>query len=202
MREHLRLRPVAIALIALLCLAVGAGPVLADFSHVVRAGETLSSIGRRYGVSASGIAAVNGLANPNYIWIGQVLRIPSGSGYSPAAAPPYRPWGRHQPKPWVPPAGSIAVTAWVSNAAPGQYSDVTVYGRITRGGVGIPGVPMNVTFSERTSMTSGSGWSGWNGWASCSRAIGGATPGYYVGVTVVFSYQGQLYSATTGFMPQ
>jgi hypothetical protein len=202
MREHLRVRPVAIALIALLCLAVGAGTVVADFSHVVRAGETLYSIGRRYGVSASSIAAVNGLANPNYIWIGQVLRIPSGSGYSPAPAPAYRPWGWHRPWGWCPPTGPVAVTAWVSDSAPSQYSDVTVFGRITRGGVGIPGVPMNVTWSERTSLTSCSGWSGWDGWAFCSRAIGGATPGYYVGVQVVFSYQGQLYSATTGFTPR
>ena len=61
---------------------------------------------------------------------------------------------------------------------------------------------MNVTWSERTSLTSCSGWSGWDGWAFCSRAIGGATPGYYVGAQVVFSYQGQSYSATTGFTPR
>jgi LysM repeat protein len=202
MSKHLHVRPVLITLIALLCLAVGAGTVLADFSHVVRAGETLYSIGRRYGVSPNSIAAANCLANPNYIWIGQVLRIPSGRGYAPGPAPSYGPssWQPHGG--WRPPRGDVAVTAWVSNAAPSQYSDVTVFGRITRGGVGIPGVPMNVTWSERTSLTSCSGWSGWDGWAFCSRAIGGAMPGYYVGVQVVFSYQGQLYSATTGFTPR
>jgi hypothetical protein len=49
--------------------------------HTVQYGETLFSIGRRYGVNPYHIAQVNGLDDPDYIYAGQVLYIPSGSGY-------------------------------------------------------------------------------------------------------------------------
>ncbi len=45
-------------------------------SYVVRAGDTLASIGRAYGVSPWGIAAANGIYNLNTIYIGQRLFIP------------------------------------------------------------------------------------------------------------------------------
>ena len=47
--------------------------------HVVRWGETLSSIARRYGTCVQGIVRANGLWNPNYIWAGQRLTIPCGT---------------------------------------------------------------------------------------------------------------------------
>jgi LysM repeat protein len=50
------------------------------FYHTVQYGDTLFSIGRIYGVNPYTIAEVNGLANPNYIYAGQVLYIPSGGG--------------------------------------------------------------------------------------------------------------------------
>ena len=46
--------------------------------HIVRAGETLSSIARAYGVSSWAIASANGLHNPNKIYAGQWLYIPRG----------------------------------------------------------------------------------------------------------------------------
>jgi LysM repeat protein len=52
---------------------VGGGSV-----HVVRWGETLYSIARRYGTSVSALVRANGLRNPNFIWVGQRLRIPGG----------------------------------------------------------------------------------------------------------------------------
>jgi LysM repeat protein len=45
-------------------------------THTVAAGETLYSIARRYGVSAEAIAAANGLANPNQLFVGQVIYLP------------------------------------------------------------------------------------------------------------------------------
>ena len=48
--------------------------------HVVRYGETLSSIARMYGVSPWAIARANGIYNINLIYSGQVLYIPSGGG--------------------------------------------------------------------------------------------------------------------------
>jgi LysM repeat protein len=45
--------------------------------HQVKAGETLASIGRIYGVSWTAIAQANNLSNPNRIFIGQSLCIPT-----------------------------------------------------------------------------------------------------------------------------
>ncbi len=46
--------------------------------HVVAAGETLSTIAGRYGTSISNLTALNGLSDPNRIYVGQVLSV-SGS---------------------------------------------------------------------------------------------------------------------------
>ena len=54
-----------------------AGPVCSMQSiHVVRPGDTVYGIARRFGVDPYGIVEANGLPNPNYIQIGQVLSIP------------------------------------------------------------------------------------------------------------------------------
>jgi len=42
----------------------------------VRWGDSLSNIAWRYGTSDSALASANGLANPNFIYAGMVLRIP------------------------------------------------------------------------------------------------------------------------------
>jgi lipoprotein-anchoring transpeptidase ErfK/SrfK len=46
--------------------------------HVVRRGENLSIIARRYGTSVQAIARANGIRNPSRIYTGQRLRIPGG----------------------------------------------------------------------------------------------------------------------------
>ena len=51
-------------------------PVAVPFVHTVRFGETLSSIGKKYGVAWQKIAEANKLANPNLIICGQKLVIP------------------------------------------------------------------------------------------------------------------------------
>lgn len=63
--------------------AAAAPPAYGPTYHRVRWGETLSSIGRLYGVNAYAIARANGLANPNYIYAGQVLLIPTRGYYPP-----------------------------------------------------------------------------------------------------------------------
>lgn len=55
-------------------------------THVVQRGEYLTSIGRRYGVTAAAIAQSNGLTNPNLVYVGQRLIIPA-AGSAPQAAP-------------------------------------------------------------------------------------------------------------------
>jgi LysM repeat protein len=44
--------------------------------HVVCRGETMYSIALRYGTTVWAIAHANGIANPNWIWAGQHLKIP------------------------------------------------------------------------------------------------------------------------------
>lgn len=54
-------------------------------TYTVRAGDTLSSIAARFGTSYMTLASINGIANPNLIQVGQVLRL---SGSAPAATAP------------------------------------------------------------------------------------------------------------------
>lgn len=44
--------------------------------HVVKPGETLLMIASMYGTTPEAIAQANGLTNPNWIYVGQTLRIP------------------------------------------------------------------------------------------------------------------------------
>lgn len=46
-----------------------------EATHVVQYGETLSSIAYQYGTDYQTLAALNGLANPNLIYPGQVLKV-------------------------------------------------------------------------------------------------------------------------------
>ncbi|EOJ99879.1 endolysin [Enterococcus faecalis EnGen0360] len=46
-----------------------------EATHVVQYGETLSSIAYQYGTNYQRLAALNGLANPNLIYPGQVLKV-------------------------------------------------------------------------------------------------------------------------------
>ncbi len=46
------------------------------YEHVVRSGETVSTIAREYNTTVDAIVAANQLANPNSIRVGQILFIP------------------------------------------------------------------------------------------------------------------------------
>ena len=59
----------------------GAGEETTPDVHVVQAGDTLYSIGLRYGFTVEELAAYNELANPNRLEIGQRIRIPP-EGYT------------------------------------------------------------------------------------------------------------------------
>nr|WP_261604806.1 LysM peptidoglycan-binding domain-containing protein [Limosilactobacillus fermentum] len=48
-------------------------------AYTVRYGDTLSGIASRYGTSVSTLASINGIANPNWIYPGQVLKLSGGS---------------------------------------------------------------------------------------------------------------------------
>ena len=55
-------------------------PRIADESgekrHRVRPGETLHKIARQYGTSPQYLVELNGLRDPNHIWVGQRLKVP------------------------------------------------------------------------------------------------------------------------------
>jgi lysozyme len=57
------------------------------FYYTVRRGDTLSSIARRYGTTVQAIVQANGIVNPNLIFSGQRLWIPSGTGPGPGPGP-------------------------------------------------------------------------------------------------------------------
>lgn len=50
-------------------------PAPAAKTHTVQSGETLSGIATKYGTTYQHLAAINGIANPNLIYAGQVLKI-------------------------------------------------------------------------------------------------------------------------------
>lgn len=59
--------------------------------YVVKAGDTLQNIARRFGTTWQAIAAANGLVNANFIFAGQRLIIPSGGFIPPAPGTPPQP---------------------------------------------------------------------------------------------------------------
>jgi LysM repeat protein len=73
---------------------IAPSPVSGDLLYTVRSGDNLTSIAAEYpdpSITAASIAALNHLANPNLLGIGQVLVIRRGSGKKPGPAPAPRP---------------------------------------------------------------------------------------------------------------
>jgi LysM repeat protein len=70
-----------ILLLAALLLAAAIVPLSAaphkDAVHIVKSGETLSGIAAYYGMNMWTLASYNGIANPNLIYVGQRLIIPT-----------------------------------------------------------------------------------------------------------------------------
>jgi murein DD-endopeptidase MepM/ murein hydrolase activator NlpD len=66
-----------------LAAAQGSTPTV----YVVQAGDTLSSIARRYGLNVNDLAALNGLINPNLIYVGQSIKLSGAAATSPTATP-------------------------------------------------------------------------------------------------------------------
>ncbi len=58
-------------------LCIPKPPPACQAIHIVRRGETLSAIARHYGVRVADIVQANGIPNPNRIFPGQRLCIPS-----------------------------------------------------------------------------------------------------------------------------
>ena len=52
--------------------------LLANSIHVVQKNETLGGIAKRYGVPVSTLQAYNGISNPNLLYVGKKLKVPTG----------------------------------------------------------------------------------------------------------------------------
>jgi LysM repeat protein len=76
------------AMTVLLVLSIGqpvqAAP-LAETTYIVQAGDTLTRIAARYGVSVPDLAAANGLDRNSWVYAGQRLTIPTGVSFTPPA---------------------------------------------------------------------------------------------------------------------
>lgn len=58
------------------------------FIYTVQPGDTLSTIAARFGTTVQQLVEINNLADPNYIWVGQTLRIPTdGTDTQPSPQP-------------------------------------------------------------------------------------------------------------------
>jgi LysM repeat protein len=77
-----------LGILTLFFACAGVHPVLAQGggTYVVRAGDTMISIAARHGVTATQLAAANGLRWNAWVYVGQQLRIP-GQGSSTPSAP-------------------------------------------------------------------------------------------------------------------
>lgn len=87
-------------------------PAGGEATHVVREGETLYAIARRYGLNPADLARWNGLGDGSLIRVGQALRLGPRGGAAPAkepAGPPVR---------WTwPTGGKVAAAFGASRAA-------------------------------------------------------------------------------------
>ncbi len=88
MRPRLRL-----LVTLLLLLVISLVSTAQTNTHTVQAGENLFRISLRYNVSLTALAQANNISNPNLIFTGQVLTIPTGGGTTPppTTTPPTTP---------------------------------------------------------------------------------------------------------------
>lgn len=68
-----------------------------DEIYVVKSGDTLSGIAKKYGATYQKLAAYNNISNPNVITVGQKIKIPKGTSSTTTV------------KPWTPAVGDIVI---------------------------------------------------------------------------------------------
>lgn len=76
-------RRLAVILAGVILAAVCVMGARAETVHVVKRGETLSGIARRYGVPLARLAEVNGIGRSGYVYAGQRLVIPDRDAFKP-----------------------------------------------------------------------------------------------------------------------
>ena len=91
--------------------------------HVVHSGETLYSLGRRYGVSHSSIAQANSLSDTAALRVGQRLNIPGSSTATASRGGPFAPAPSQRVEAPTPAPTPVSTTA--ANPAPQKAAAVT-----------------------------------------------------------------------------
>ncbi|MGH9268085.1 MAG: LysM peptidoglycan-binding domain-containing protein, partial [Acidimicrobiales bacterium] len=72
--------------VAALALVAWAGAASSG-TYTLRRGDTLGAVARRLGVILPALVAANGIADPNRVRAGQILRIPGATTPAPPPAP-------------------------------------------------------------------------------------------------------------------
>jgi LysM repeat protein len=85
MKSKLRMFAILICLVSQLVIGVGVAESANPTVHVVRRGDTLYSVARRYGTTVNALMQANGLQNSNRIYVGQRLVVSTSGATQPAA---------------------------------------------------------------------------------------------------------------------
>ena len=91
-------RRVLSALLSVMLIGCGLGFVFADTEHVVVQDDWLSKIAIKYNTTYQKLAEYNGIANPDLIYPGQVIKIPDGAAPAPSPAPTPKPEPAAEPE--------------------------------------------------------------------------------------------------------
>jgi LysM repeat protein len=98
MRKVISLPVIVLLVLSVLGIPwVSAAPPCDRQVHVVQPGETLSAIARRYGITTAALIQINGIRNPNWIYTGQRLTIPTAGSTGATASGGYHTvqWGEN-----------------------------------------------------------------------------------------------------------
>lgn len=87
MKTKLRAFVILICLVSQLVIGVGLAEGAEPPVHVVRRGDTVYSVARRYGTTVNAIMRANGLPDPSRIYVGQRLIVPTSATVQQAATP-------------------------------------------------------------------------------------------------------------------
>lgn len=103
-----------IKILAVGAIAAGALmiPSTSAFAYEVQPGDTLSQVARDHGTTVNRLVALNGIADPNLIFVGQNLKTPGGGAVKPAPGVK-----QHQEPPKQAPAKSSGSSSGSSSAA-------------------------------------------------------------------------------------
>jgi LysM repeat protein len=109
--------PAAAATSSVAPAAPAASAATSAVTHVVKAGETLGGIAKKYQTKVGEIATANNIADPTKIRVGQTLKIPGGQSVS-SAKPAAAPAAPAAPAAFTPPAAAPVAPLSPSFASP------------------------------------------------------------------------------------